>query len=163
MEQPKYKAVMNTPIRTHRLEWEAFIEFQDDIVRIELDEAKALAKEYAPDKYAKLEPDIDTFDEHYPDLFLDKMGIDFLVEHRGQRYAIDLTTGNRCTVKSKLKNMREILPFIEQLNAKPVVLRSPKGFMPMDVFKLIEDCPWNDGIKDCRLGDDLKLVKVKST
>ncbi|MEY8198762.1 MAG: hypothetical protein RPS47_05935 [Colwellia sp.] len=148
------------PIRAHRLEWEAFIAFQDDIVRIEQVDAIALAREYAPEKFAKLEPDLDTFDANYPDLFLDKMGIDFLVEHEGQRYAIDLTTGNRCTVKSKLKNMREILPFIEQLNAIPVVLRSLKGFMPKDVFKLIEDCPWNDGVKDCRLGKDLELVPL---
>ncbi len=157
------KRPSKAPIRAHRMEWEAFIAFQDDIVRIELDELIALSKEFAPEKYAKLEPVLDTFDSHYPDLYLDKMGVDFLVEHEGKRYAIDLTTGNRCTVKSKLKNMREILPFIEQLNAIPVVLRSLKGFMPMDVFKLIEDCPWNDGIKDCRLGDDLELVKVKST
>ena len=150
------------PIRTHRLEWEAFIAFQDHIVRIELDEAMALSENYTPEKHAKINapmPGKIPFDAHYPDLYLDKMGIDFLVEHKGQRYAIDVTTGKRCSVKAKIKKMGEVLPFIEKLNAIPVVLRSPKGFMPKDVFKLIEECSWNNGIKDCRLGEDLELLK----
>jgi len=147
------------PIRAHRLEWEAFIAFQDNIVRIELDELIALSREYAPEKYDKLKDQLQTFDPHYPDLYLDKIGVDFLIDHEGQRYAIDVTTGKRCSVVAKIKKMSEIMPFFEQLNAIPVVLRSPKGFMPKDVFKLIEDCPWNNGIKDCRLGEDLELIK----
>ena len=150
--------IKNITEKAHRLEWEAFIRFRDMQVDISVAELIGLAELYAPMAIEKIRHSINLF-ENRSDLFLDKLGIDFLISHNNKRYAIDVTTAKRDSIISKIDKMSSRTAFYESLNATPVIIRSPNGQIPDNILSLIETSSTRKGVVDCRLGNDLCLIK----
>ena len=152
--------IKNISQKAHRMEWDSFIKFKDSLVDITTDEIIKLASEHIPTVLKKMEPSLKSLDGR-PSLLLDKLGIDFLIEHEGKRYAIDVTTAKRDSIRSKIDKMAERLDFFKALNSTPVIVRSPKGLIPDDIMNLIKVSKFNKGVLDCRLGEDLRLIHLE--
>jgi hypothetical protein len=152
--------IKNITEKAHRLEWEALIRFKHIEVDITSDKIIELAREFMPDALEKIKHSIELLKER-PELLLDKLGIDFLIEHEGQRYAIDVTTAKRDSIISKIDKMSSRLDFFKSLDSIPVIIRSPNGQLPDNILSLIGKSKTKKGVVDCRLGSDLCLIDLE--
>lgn len=94
---------------------------------------------------------------------LDKLGIDIVIDTGTARYAIDVTVGNKCIVRTKVRKLAKMRGFLDELGYTAVVIRSLKGKLPYNILSLIESSPVKDGVIDVRLGTDLQPVELQGS
>jgi len=150
--------IKNTTGKAHRLEWDGYLVLKDFQVDISSETILSIAENTIQGVLKNFNDEQLIYLKERPELLLDKLGIDFLIEYGGKRYAIDVTTSKRDGVISKLKKMSGRLNFFDALGAIPVLIRSPNGLIPDDIFNLIEASTFKGGVLDCRLDEDLRLI-----
>lgn len=94
---------------------------------------------------------------------LDKLGIDMVIDTGTARYAIDVTVGNKCIVRTKVRKLAKMHGFLNELGYTGVVIRSLKGKLPYNILSLIEHSPVKDGVIDVRLGANLQPVELQGS
>lgn len=124
-------------------------------IDISFDEVRKLALLHMPVQLAALEHEYTISSSK---TLLDKLGIDMLVDINGSRWAIDVTVGNKCVVRTKLRRLAFIKPFLDDLGCEAVVIRSKRGMLPSNIIHLIENAPMRDGVRDVRLGTNLRQI-----
>ena len=141
--------------RSVGLEQCAYSIFRDYLVSEDFEHIKELAWKHHPDKMEKISTE---YKVETVEVLLDKLGIDFIVNYNGMRYAIDVTVGAKNLVRSKLMKLAAMKDFFDELDCVPVIVRSKRGVLPTDVLDTIEQCKTSYGVKDCRLNASLELV-----
>jgi len=131
--------------------------FQNYLVPLEKEDIERVAKDFLPQLWVEINKRLP--DDASATMYLDRLGIDYLVEYDGMRYAIDLTTARRTNAVRKRAKMEERLGFFAALKALPVMIRSPRGILPTNILGLINEAPMVNGVIDVRLGSDLCLVQ----
>ncbi len=147
------------------LELNALIAFKEYLIEPDYTNVIGAVKLYNPETYKSLMIQFTSentlltkcLNHEYP--LLDALGIDFLIELNGKRYALDVTKGIRATVKVKIKKQNAKADFYHAINAIPVILRSKSGYIPNKVLEFIEQSPKNGIVIDCRIGRNLELLK----
>lgn len=152
-------------ITSINLELNALIAFKEYLIEPDYSELIRAVELYSPKTYESLMIQFTNetvlltkcLNHEYP--ILDALGIDFLIELNGKRYAIDVTKGIRTTVKLKIKKQNSKADFYQAINAVPVILRSKSGYIPNKILDFIEQSPKNGIVADCRIGKNLELLK----
>lgn len=139
------------------LEHHAFATFRSYITHDDYDHVYSLAKKHMPERLARIE---ESYRIDSVEVLLDKLGVDYTVDYKGKRYAIDVTIGGRSIARSKIDKLGGMKEFFDELGYEPVVIRSTRGLIPRNIFKLINMSSRIQGVADCRLGSNLSLVKT---
>lgn len=84
---------------------------------------------------------------------LDQLGIDFVIEFMGQRFAIDVTTGKSTVIKNKKAKLSSMNLFLRAINACPVVVQIRSGFTTKSIIEELIRAPVckTTGVIDCRI------------
>lgn len=131
----KLTTAANSPVPAYETEITALCLFNQ--YRIKNDNVAVVLEKTMPDVFKKIEAMGGI--EQDSSTVLDFAGIDYLLEYKGRRYAIDLTVAKKNGVISKARKMAKRLSFYEELDALPVVLSVDNSSSLVDALEEIHD------------------------
>lgn len=112
---------------------------------------RELADKTIPERLSNIESkcNLSVFDSD----LLDQIGIDFIFEFMGVRFAVDVTTGGTSAIKNKKKKLKSIGSFLREIKAIPVVLCYRNPSMNVSIIEEIIRAPVciGTGVIDCRI------------
>lgn len=118
---------------------------------VELQGVKKIAQETIPERLEKISAKAELAEKD-ADL-LDQIGIDFLIEFMGVRFAVDVTTGQSTAIKNKKAKMKSISAFLQAINATPAIIQVRKGWTHQSLVEAMVRAPvcQKTGVIDCRI------------
>lgn len=135
--------------KAEHLEQTANIQFAPFAVSIDRDTLYRVASKTVPERLHVIQTKVQVSDT--ANGLLDQLGIDYLIEFMGVRFAIDVTTGKSSVIKNKIHKMKYLAPLLSELNAIPVILTCRTPTMRISYIEQIIRASAPDGIIDCRI------------